>query len=69
MVRKKKVVEEEDVYIRPFDECFIEAQKILNLNHNALVKYAESERNFKKQQKAVDKIDKIIKLARELQKE
>ena len=68
MVKKKKVTDDE-VYIRPFEECFIEAQKILNLNHNALVKYADSELNLKKQQKAVDKIDKIIKLARELQKE
>lgn len=70
MPRKKKVItQDEESYIEPdksFVLCFLEAQAILNMNHDVLVKYAQGEPNIKKKQKALDKIDKILTLTNEL---
>ena len=65
MPRKKKVADEAESG-KGFEECFFEAQAILNLNHDILAKYVSAEPNIKKKQKALDKIDKILTLANEL---
>lgn len=55
--------------MKDFEECFLDAQTILNLNNDALEKYVAGEKNFKRKQKALYKIERIIKLAKALQME